>query len=81
MLYVEMKQWSYFCFFPPEGPSDKVLEECRSNCMAREPSRQGLGNLTQNPFLEEGENAGRKGFYIGSNKLTGPEDCLERGGS
>lgn len=47
--------------------------------MPREPRRPGLGNLTQKPFLEKGENAGRKSFYIGSNKLAGPEDCLEGG--
>lgn len=45
--------------------------------MPGEPRRPGLGNLTQKPFLEKGETAGRKGFYIGSNKLAGPEDCLE----
>lgn len=45
--------------------------------MPKEPRRPGLGNLTQEPFLENGENTERKGFHVGSNKLAGQEDCLE----
>lgn len=62
--------------FPPGGHGDKSLKDMEVKCMPREPRRPGLEKPNLYSFLEKGENAGRKGFYIGSNKLAGPEDSL-----
>lgn len=64
--------------FSPGGHGDKSLKGMEVKCMPREPRRPGLEkpNLYFFFFLEKGEHTERKGFYIGSNKLAGPEDCL-----
>lgn len=49
----------------------RKLSACQEN-----PGDQVWKNLTCIFFLEKWENAGRKDFYVGSNKLAGPKDSL-----